>query len=1359
MSLHVIITAEPNRLHPHLGSGSHDSISARQIHHFDKGTVMAANWSLNDVLAQLNSGTRWSGNTISYAFPSTSSGLFSQGEAAGFRAVNASQQSLMVLAMVTWDELMPQGFAPGTVGSTNIEFAYTSTNIGYAHAYFPTTGSVYFNATDNSLVNTAVGQYGFQTFIHEIGHALGLNHMGDYNGDGNWSPSSFQDSVVLSVMSYFGPRSAAPNYSAEVMQADWVGSDGRIHSPQTPMVNDVLAIQAIYGTSTTTRSGDTVYGFNSTAGGPTSQIYDFRANPFPVLTLFDSGGTDTLDLSGWASPSRVNLMPGAFSSGNDMTNNIAIAYSTTIENAIGGSGGDVLSGNAVANRLIGNGGNDELNGLDGDDVLDGGAGNDVLDGGAGTDTGIFGGNFASYTITVTGNTVTLVSAATGSDRAISIERFQFADGLRTLAELAGGTATDTTAPQLQSLSPVDNNTAVAVGANLIVSFNEPIKIGTGTLTVFNADGSVFRSIAITDATQISVNGQQATINPGIDLVAGRGYYVNWSAGAFTDLAGNPHAGLTGSTAWNFSTGSSDNTAPRVVSLTPADDAAQVTAGADLVLRFDEPVLAGSGNIVIRAGTQVLQTIAIGDTAQVSISGSTVTINPGADLPAGAAISVTVDAGALRDAAGNAYAGITTTSAWNFAVGASLVDDFPYATDTPGVVTVNGAPSTGVIEVGGDQDLFRVNLTAGVAYSFTLTRTAGGLSDPYLALWDGALQLRGEDDDSAGGGNARLGFTPDATGTYYLGVYDYLSTGSGAYTLTAATLDAQAPTLATHTPADDSTQVEVGADLVLGFSEAVLAGNGVIRLLTDAGTVLREIRADDSSAVHISGNTVTIDPGANLPADTAFSVVIDDRAFQDAAGNAFAGLQDLSAWNFRTAAVTAVDDFPMSISTPGVVAVNGGAVSGRIDFVNDGDLFRVTLAAGVTYRFDLASPVGSAVDPYLMLFGTRPEVDLIGYDDDGADIPLDSRLYFTPNTGGEYFLGAFDYAEATGSYRLSAATTTDDFLGAITTSGRVSIGASSSAGRIDVPSDIDMFAVSLTGGLQYTFDLKAAAAAGLDDPYLVLLDGNGHALAFDDDTGIDLEAALTYTAPASGTYFLAAMDYDSGTGGYALSGFVRNVLRGSATADEMVGTSGADTLEAGAGNDVMQGGAGDDILNGDEGIDTALFPGSIEDHYLEHLQTGGWVVRDFGGNGGRDLTYDVERLRFDDAFWAIDIDGHAGTTLKFIGAVFGADVIYNQVYVGIGLSLLDAGMDETSLMQLALDARLGANASKASIVNLLWSNLFGSVPDTPTRLYYEGLITDGSFTAATLGQAAAETEWNLQNIDLVGLADSGISYLP
>ncbi len=153
------------------------------------------------------------------------------------------------------------------------------------------------------------------------------------------------------------------------------------------MILDIEAVQRIYGADMTTRAGDTVYGFNSNTDSP---VFDFTKNANPFLAIWDGGGIDTLDLSGFAPQagnlgSIINLAPGSFSDAAHMANNISIAYGAWIENAIGGRGNDTITGNKLANELIGNAGDDILNGEGGDDYLDGGAGRDAHYGGAGND--------------------------------------------------------------------------------------------------------------------------------------------------------------------------------------------------------------------------------------------------------------------------------------------------------------------------------------------------------------------------------------------------------------------------------------------------------------------------------------------------------------------------------------------------------------------------------------------------------------------------------------------------------------------------------------------------------------------------------------------------------------------------------------------------------------------------------------------------------------------------------------------------------------------------------------------------------------------------------------------------------------
>jgi hypothetical protein len=139
-----------------------------------------------------------------------------------------------------------------------------------------------------------------------------------------------------------------------------------------------------------------------------------------------------------------------------------------------------------------------------------------------------------------------------------------------------------------------------------------------------------------------------------------------------------------------------------------------------------------------------------------------------------------------------------------------------------------------------------------------------------------------------------------------------------------------------------------------------------------------------------------------------------------------------------------------------------------------------------------------------------------------------------------------------------------------------------------------------------------------------------------------------------------------------------------------------------------------------------------------------------------LASNIERLQFSDVSIAFDFVDNAGTTAKILGAVFGKDSLSNKNYVGIGLHFLDTGWTYDNLSALALDA-VDAKTND-QIVSLLWTNVIGTKPTAADKAPYIALLENG-MSGGAIAHLAADTSFNTTNINLVGLAQTGIEYIP
>ena len=388
------------------------------------------------------SGNKSSATPVTYSFALTPAYL-SGDNALGFMPFTAAQKESVRSFLNLANSILNISFTEVTENTSpttpygQIRMANVTTNsAGYAHMPGDDgseTGDVFIStATIDSAY--APGSFDYDTLIHEVAHAIGLKHPGNYSVGGapSTEPGNYlantEDSKLISVVSYV-------EHPQELQRIDF--------GPY-----DLLALDYLYGLRPY-KTDNTSYSYNDSVGRQ-------------LQTIYDTGGTDTIDFSQVSTPTIINLNGGSSSSAGKISsdpsseraqNNIQIAFGTEIERVIGSPQADQITGNGSANTLAGGGGNDQINGN------------------GGIDTAVFIGTRSQYTLTNQGaGNIRLADTVTGRngiDSLSNVERLQFSD-VSVALDIDGnaGKVAKILGAVFQAGS-VSNKNFVGIGLNLI----------------------------------------------------------------------------------------------------------------------------------------------------------------------------------------------------------------------------------------------------------------------------------------------------------------------------------------------------------------------------------------------------------------------------------------------------------------------------------------------------------------------------------------------------------------------------------------------------------------------------------------------------------------------------------------------------------------------------------------------------------------------------------------------------------------------------------------------------------------------------------------------------------------------------
>ena len=624
----------------------------------------------------------------------------------------------------------------------------------------------------------------------------------------------------------------------------------------------------------------------------------------------------------------------------------------------------------------------------------------------------------------------------------------------------------------------------------------------------------------------------------------------------------------------------DETAPQLTSSTPSDDADNTQTDATLVLTFDEAVKAGTGFVTVHnADGSVWSSIDVTDSTQISITDSSLNINPIADLSYESSYYVTVDAGAILDSADNAFGGIGDAETLNF----TTRSQYNIINGTDGKDRLNGTDESDLI-LGGDHNdrLFGLDdddILNGGAGNDQLDGGDGNDAASYDGADSGVTvsleTTRGQ--QTGGSGSDRLRNIENLIGSDYA---DELTGDSGVNILSGGAGDD------TLRGGGDDDILDGGDDIDTAVYDTEMAASTIVYDAdTDQFTISGPDGTDTLTNVEFfqfSDGTIDAAELTIVPLTDGIDDYVGDETNERIDG--LAGNDEIDGAGGEDVLFGGDDDDTLTGGADNDRLVGGDGTDTAVFSGNRAD-YTIGFANGV---FTIDGPDGS---------DTLESIENLQFDDGVIDLPSIATISPLQSSAEE---GDADSVELTFEVTLDKAASSEQTISFVVSgSGSDQADADDFATAV-LPSGTIVFAIGETSQI-ITIDVAGDLDPESDETFSVTLSNPSDAVVVDTDT-------------ATGTILS-----DDITPVYLSEG--RDRFNGTDDADLIFGLGGNDRLKGLDDDDILNGGAGNDRLEGGDGNDTASYDGADSGVTVSLETTRGQET----GGAGKDTLRDIENL--------------------------------------------------------------------------------------------------------------------------------------